>query len=282
MEKMSKIEKISKIIGYKYIRHGLPYRWLCYKNKEKINHLKSLLQDELSVKVIDLNIKAKKLRDYKCLGEIFDVSKEIQYTDILGVTIRRDPEHYFVKDIVKLSTEEVFVDAGGYIGDTVLEFVNKTKGDFKKVHMFEASKRTCEKAVENLEAHKIDMQKICIHNVGLFSSKQEAFFDWNAGGSQISKKGQEKVQLVKFDDYLSEEDRKEVTFVKMDIEGAEMDALKGMAETISTYKPKLAISIYHLDTDLWEIPLYIHQLNPDYKFYIRQHATVGETVCYAL
>ncbi len=68
----------------------------------------------------------------------------------------------------------------------------------------------------------------------------------------------------------------------MDIEGAEMDALRGMQEMIKKNKPKLAISIYHLKDDLWNIPFYIKELNPDYKLYIRQYAYNCEMGCYAI
>ena len=69
----------------------------------------------------------------------------------------------------------------------------------------------------------------------------------------------------------------------MDIEGAELDALKGAVHTIQTYRPKLAISIYHKPEDLVEIPLYLMEIMPDYQFYIRHYTTwLEETVLYAI
>jgi hypothetical protein len=88
--------------------------------------------------------------------------------------------------------------------------------------------------------------------------------------------------LVSLDDFLSEKEQREITYIKLDIEGAELEALKGMKKIIATCKPKLAICIYHKPTDLWTIPLFIRSLNPSYKLYIRQHDRVHETVCYAL
>jgi hypothetical protein len=98
----------------------------------------------------------------------------------------------------------------------------------------------------------------------------------------MSKQGKIPVKLVSLDEYLPAEERSQITYIKLDIEGAELDALEGMKETIVKYKPRLAICIYHLPTDLWKIPLLIHRLNPAYKLYIRQHHPVNETVCYAV
>ncbi|MFH1618985.1 MAG: FkbM family methyltransferase [bacterium] len=69
----------------------------------------------------------------------------------------------------------------------------------------------------------------------------------------------------------------------MDIEGAELDALKGAAETIKKNRPKLAICIYHKPSDLFEIPLFIKSLVPEYRFYLRQHQPIScDLVLYAV
>ena len=81
---------------------------------------------------------------------------------------------------------------------------------------------------------------------------------------------------------LDEVIRESVSLIKMDIEGREMKALAGAKTLITTYKPKLAICIYHKYEDLWEIPEYIHSLVPEYKFYIRHHGPFyTDTVLYA-
>jgi hypothetical protein len=70
----------------------------------------------------------------------------------------------------------------------------------------------------------------------------------------------------------------------MDIEGAELDALKGAEETIKRDKPKLAICIYHKDSDFVETPEYIHEFVPEYRLYVRHHGRTSarETVLYAV
>jgi FkbM family methyltransferase len=154
--------------------------------------------------------------------------------------------------------------------------------DEPEIHIFEAVKDNFIKIPQLLNSLNINQTSIVIHEVGLYSSEQNVLFSNNASGSRQDKKGKICVKLVALDKYLSETERKEITYIKLDIEGSEMEALKGMCETISKYKPKLAICIYHKPTDLWEIPLYIKKLNPSYKLYIRQHHPIYETVCYAI
>lgn len=87
------------------------------------------------------------------------------------------------------------------------------------------------------------------------------------------------VKTISIDEMLEGE---KCTFIKMDIEGAEMEALQGAQKSISKYYPKLAISIYHKDDDLWKIPYYIKKTWPEYKLYIRHYTYVTtETVLYA-
>lgn len=87
-----------------------------------------------------------------------------------------------------------------------------------------------------------------------------------------------KIEVVSLDSVIQEK----VTFIKMDIEGSEIKALQGSRNLIQTYRPKLAISIYHKWEDLVDIPTYIHELVPEYKFYIRHYFySPAETVLYA-
>lgn len=74
-----------------------------------------------------------------------------------------------------------------------------------------------------------------------------------------------------------------VTFIKMDIEGAEYEALLGAKETIQKNKPKLAISIYHKPEDIISIPKLIKSMVPNYRLYIRHYSNAdNETVLYAI
>lgn len=88
------------------------------------------------------------------------------------------------------------------------------------------------------------------------------------------------IEVAAVDDVLWDKD---VTFIKMDIEGAELEALKGAGLTIQRCKPKLAICVYHKPEDIWEIPNLILDYYPDYKLYLRHYSLhFGETVLYAV
>lgn len=76
---------------------------------------------------------------------------------------------------------------------------------------------------------------------------------------------------------------KRVTFLKLDIEGAEMEALRGAGQIIRTQKPKLAVSVYHRRDDIWRIPMLLLSYVPTYRFYLRVYSFTGkDTVLYAI
>ncbi|MDD2207836.1 MAG: FkbM family methyltransferase [Bacilli bacterium] len=85
--------------------------------------------------------------------------------------------------------------------------------------------------------------------------------------TQVIEEGDIEVETVKIDDDI----KGRVTFIKMDIEGGELKALLGLKNKITKYKPKLAISVYHNNNHLWQIPKMLYYLNPKYKFYLRYY-----------
>jgi FkbM family methyltransferase len=98
-------------------------------------------------------------------------------------------------------------------------------------------------------------------------------------GSRILPEGNTFVQCVTIDHALP---GFRPTFISMDIEGAELEALKGAERTITLHRPDLAVCVYHSPSHLWEIPLYLHGLGLGYRFYLRNYTSfIGETVLYA-
>ena len=101
-----------------------------------------------------------------------------------------------------------------------------------------------------------------------------------SGASKVSVDGDTCIKVDKLDHLLQGE---RVSFIKMDLEGSEYNALLGARETITKFAPKLAISVYHKKEDIWELPALILQMNEAYQFYFGHYSTAAaETVLYAL
>ena len=116
--------------------------------------------------------------------------------------------------------------------------------------------------------------------LGLHREKVAFSADNNGFGSHIDAGGDKTIDIVALDEVLSEVP---VTFIKLDIEGAELDTLKGGKELICKYHPKLAVCVYHKPEDIIAIPQYILSLQDDYKFYLRHYGLGNEeTVLYCI
>jgi FkbM family methyltransferase len=224
--------------------------------------LKNELSDDKSKKAFDDFIHQKSTGVY-----------EKDYTD----------NQYFDNEIIRFDESEIFVDCGAYTGDTVQSFITNAVhtcgGGEQSVYAFEPD-----------EANYLQLLKMknkipnlhCI-NKGVWNCSGILKFSKNenmSASSAITDDGEVEIEVSTIDEVVGDE---KVTFIKMDIEGAELNALKGAEKTILAHKPKLAICIYHKPEDLYEIPRYIKSLVPEYKLYCRNHSPHGiECVLYAI
>lgn len=188
---------------------------------------------------------------------------------------------YFDEDIFLPKENEIFVDCGAYNGDSLLDFFAFLKkhnvSAYKKCFAFEPDKENFEKLKKNVAAYP----NIFAYQLGTYYRKDTLHFsDGNGTGSSIQSGGGVIIEADSIDNITNGE---EVSYIKMDIEGAELDSLKGAQETILKYRPKLAICVYHKTNDLLTIPNYILSLHNDYRLYIRNYKKAGcDTVLYAL
>ncbi len=186
---------------------------------------------------------------------------------------------YFDTDFVKCDRNEVFVDCGGYIGDTVLSYKN-VYSDYKKCYIYEPSTDNLKQLNENLK----DCHDIIVRHAGVGEKNELVSFKQNGSSgtfrNQNENEGSEVTSIVSLDEDIKEP----VTFIKMDVEGFEIPAIIGAKKHIINDKPKLAICLYHVLTDIWEIPKLIDSLLPDHRFYIRHYMENEnwETVLYAI
>lgn len=186
---------------------------------------------------------------------------------------------YFPSDVVSLSADEVFLDAGAYDGDTLKDFASRTNNKFTKYLALEPDPVNNEKLRHVATSYRDDLVEVFPYAVGLENTILK--FDATGGaGAGFSEKGSIEVECKRADDFFY---NYKPTYLKFDIEGAELDALKGSEKIIETYRPKLAVCIYHLPDDLWRIFIYLHNKFPFYNFFARTHQYDGlDFVLYAI
>lgn len=193
------------------------------------------------------------------------------YSSMLSYSVR--PQQQYFEPFLGLSEGIVFVDAGGFDGDTTEQFC-KRYPQYKHVYLFEPSAKNLAKARQRL-AHFRDITFI---DEGLSDHQGVLAFSAEAGSAAaVAENGCYQIQVTTLDQRVDEK----VSFIKMDLEGWELHALQGATRHIMEEKSLLAIAVYHEAADFRKIFEYVTALHSDYRVYLR-HYTEGwsETVMY--
>lgn len=175
---------------------------------------------------------------------------------------------YFDFDLVKCGKDEVFVDIGAFIGDTLVKYTKMFGADcYKKIYCYEIVPANIEYIKKNVELFKLE--NVVVRDKGASDKKDVLFLpcDELSSVSRLSENGEIMVETVAIDEDIDEP----VTFIKMDIEGAEEQALLGCRNKIVESHPKLALSVYHNHRDLWRLARIIEETDPTYRFYLRYY-----------
>jgi FkbM family methyltransferase len=189
---------------------------------------------------------------------------------------------YYEEGFITLGEREVFVDGGAYTGDTAEDFLRRNDGA-GRVYSFEPDPANYARAALNLAGYA----NVTLTQKGLWSRETVLVFTPNPdswGSSFVYELFLDKISVPVTALDLFFADKPELpTFIKMDIEGAEKEALAGCAGIIKKAKPKLAICAYHKMEDVYELPQTILSIRDDYKICLRQH-TYGcyDTILYAV
>ncbi|HVT30083.1 MAG TPA: FkbM family methyltransferase [Lacipirellulaceae bacterium] len=183
--------------------------------------------------------------------------------------------------LVRPDMDDYVIDAGGCFGDTALRF-SLDVGRRGRIYTFEPLKRHLDICKLNF-AQNPTIDNITLLPLALSDRHQDGLNPdglINPGFRLEDSKA--RVPTQRLDDLVTNGIVEKVDFIKMDIEGHELAALKGAQNTILRFKPKLAISLYHKWDDYITIPQYIAALEPSYRLYL-DHYTIsdGETVLYA-
>lgn len=188
-------------------------------------------------------------------------------------------DQYFDLEYLLPGAEETFVDVGCYDGMSSLNFARWcSESKIKRVVAFEPDRCNQVACKKNLEGSDIVYRII---GKGAWSREGSLVFNQKAAeDSHISESGQDVIEVTSLDRELAND---KITFIKMDIEGAEIEAMIGSEKTIKENHPKLAISVYHRPEDIFLIPEVILNYYQGYRFYLRHYCiNVAETVLYAI
>lgn len=192
--------------------------------------------------------------------------------------VGRTGNQYF--DYFLPEKDEIFLDGGSLDGITTKKFIEWCSGNYGAVYAFEPNPTMAEECRKNLERFA-EPDKLFFYQYALWDRKEERNFD-NSGGkwsAHIDDKGQFLIHTECIDSLLKD---KKVTFIKLDIEGSELQALSGAKECIQTNHPRMAVSVYHHADDMEKIMNYLLFLCPDYHFALRHyHSDAIETILYA-
>lgn len=229
------------------------------ENEAKFKWAHGQLSDEESKKIFE------KLVSFRLTGDL----------EHLAGFKNREDEQYFEDFIHFESDHPVFIDVGGFDGFTSSEFIRKfaSYGHVEIIEPEASNFEMCKAAFKN-------NPKVTVHNIGLGQKSESLRISSGGSASKVGPAGDQVIQIKTLDSLVKEQQHAP-DFMKMDIEGYELQALMGSAETIKTHKPTLAISIYHHPNHFWQVPELILNIQDDYSVYLRHYTeTIYESVMY--
>ena len=208
-------------------------------------------------------------------AEVLNQEKVLNlYSHVVG----RTGNQYF--DYFSALGEEYFVDAGSLDGETSMKFIKWCKGNYGAIYAFEANPLMIDSCLKQLKKNTI-VEKLHFYGCALWNKKELVMFD-NSGSKWDAHVCEEDGVIVQADSIDNLLLGRKVTFMKFDIEGSEINALTGAKNCIMQNRPRMAISVYHNDSDLENIMSFLIGLNLGYSFALRHyHSDSIETILYA-
>lgn len=204
----------------------------------------------------------------------------------IGILVNFELEQYRYKNEVLAKEGDYVIDGGACYGDTAIYFADLVK-DKGKVFSFEFMKENLELYNTNMDLNPKCKDRIELIKRPLGSNSSEKFYAVESGpGTYLTKNKptqvSEEYTTLSIDDFVEQNNIEKIDFIKLDIEGSELETLKGATKTLKKHKPELAICVYHKKSDLWDIPKFLKDVLPEYELYL-DHFTImaWETVLFA-
>lgn len=198
--------------------------------------------------------------------------------------IRPCPYPEYQHSLVCAEEGDIVIDAGLFDSTVIRKFAQKI-GKSGRVYGFEPEPNNYRFVGETIVRFGNPEKNIVLVNKGVYSHKDVLFISDEGASGKLNSEEEKgsKCEVIDIDSFVLENVLEKVDLIKMDIEGAEFDALRGAQETIKKYKPKLQICAYHKINDLIELYNFIYSLNNEYKFYFISHAPyLNEYVYYVI
>ena len=195
-----------------------------------------------------------------------------------------DHAGYFRADLLSGFDDPLtFVDGGAYDGDTIREFLARGPRRLARLHAFEPDPLNYRRLVGYVDSlESATREKISVHAAALGARPGRMRFEETGDTSaSLAESGSTDVQVVTLDEVLAAAESP--IYIKLDVEGAEPQALEGAVRVIPRSRPALAISVYHRPDDLWAIPLWMDSLSAGYRLFLRTQGDDGmDVICYAI
>jgi len=243
-----------------------PLKRVCFWDEFKLDYTKNLKR---FLAVRDQLCDQESIRTWDSIIS-FRLTYQIKYTEEFKFD---QVNQYFEPFLGIPKNGAVFYDVGCFDGDTSEQFAQRFEG-YQTIFGFEPDPTNAVKALDRFKGE----EKFKLVNFGLSDSNQKVRFNSNQGSSSHqSSSGDISIELIALDEL----DLAPPTFIKMDIEGGEIDAIRGAQQTIRKFNPVIAVSVYHKHDDFYTIPELILSINSNYKLYLRHYTEgIDETVMF--
>ncbi len=204
--------------------------------------------------------------------------------NVLNTFMLKQYDSRMVSTSVHVREGDVVIDGGACWGDTSLYFAASC-GDEGKVFAFEILPENLDVVDLNVKINPTLGKRIESVQRALWDRTGETVgYTSRASGTSllVGSRKDGSVETITIDDFVAQRGLDRVDFIKLDVEGAEPNAVRGAEKTIRTFRPRLAVSVYHQEDDLLSIPQYLHDLNCGYQLTL-DHFTIynEETILFA-